>query len=81
MSAALIYRLPAKRTSLGDGLRFAMREKYFEMSSGWITIDYSDISFFEGVAAGTGNDETKAEAQLVIELIRKHDSIEMCLEY
>ena len=81
MSATLIYRLPAKRKSLGDGLKIAMRDKYFEVGSGWIAVNYNDIPFFEGIAAAAGDDETKADAKLVIELIEKHDAIEMQLEY
>ena len=73
MSQNLYYSPPAKRISLPDALKYAIRDRRFS-SSEPTSVDASDIQYFEGLAdAGIDG------AREVIEAIEKYNSITLYL--
>jgi len=76
MSANLIWRPVSRSTeSLPDALKFVLRDKY-GLDSEWTVFGQSDRSYLTGLAhAGVEG------AQELLDLIEKHGSIELKLEY
>lgn len=82
MSTNLYWRPLTQDRDLGYALKFALAPNLWghdgSLTAGWTEVSRDLIPFLRGVAAA-GNDETRKEAQKLIALIEKHDTVEIRL--
>jgi hypothetical protein len=80
MTSSLIWKPVVQPEShyLGDQLKFILRKKYGNPVD--YRFDISDIAFLEGIVL-SGSHGAEKEAQILINLIEKHDKIDVVEEY
>lgn len=82
MSSSLVWRPQSKDRDLGYQLKFALAPHLWghdgSLTSPWTEVGHDLIPFLRGVAAAS-NDEVRKEAEKLIGLIEKHDTLEIRL--
>jgi len=80
MTSSLVWKPVIQPAShcLGDQLKFILRKKYGNPVNH--RFDTSDVAFLEGVVL-SGSHGAEKEAQILIDLIEKHDEIDVVEEY
>ena len=66
--------------SLCKGLKFALSREYFVGNYASVTMTSADVSFLRGVIAASSDEATKADAQVLIDAIETHGTIQVWLE-